>query len=87
MIAVGAGTGQADIVLVGYDRSHTTPVGRGENSGRTLTEAHVVRSVESVGSWTGAAVTVRRKLPAGQLLAVLLAAPDGRIVGVAAPGR
>ncbi len=87
VIAVGPGTGRADVVLVGYDRSHVTPVGRGENTGRTLTESNVVRSVQSIGEWTGAALTIRQQPPAGQLLAVLLAAPDGRIVGVAAPKR
>lgn len=87
VISVGVGAGTADILLVGYDRTHTTPVGRGENSGRTLTEANIVRSIDSVGSWTGAALTVRRKIPAGQLLAVLLTAPDGRVVGAAALGR
>ena len=87
VVAVGPGTGAADIVLVGYDRSHVTAVGRGENSGRTLTEWNVVRSVQSIGAWTGAALSIRQKAPAGQLLAVLLAAPDGRIVGVAAPRR
>ena len=87
VISVGAGTGSADIMLVGYDRTHTTPIGRGENGGRTLTEAQIVRSVENVGSWTGAALTLRRTRPAGQMLAVLLTAPDGRVVGAAAPGR
>lgn len=87
VVSVGAGTGKADIVLIGYDRSHTTPIGRGENGGRTVTEANIVRSVQSIGAWTGAAVSLRRPRPAGQLLAVLLAAPDGRIVGVDAPGR
>ena len=87
VIAVGAGTGAADVVLVSYDRTHTTPVGRGENTGRTLTEAQIVRSIESVGSWTGTPLTLRRKRPPGQLLAVLLTAPDGRVVGAAAPGR
>lgn len=87
VISVGPGTGKADVLLVSYDRTHTTPVGRGENSGRTLTEAHIVRSIETVGSWGGPALTVRRKLPAGQMLAVLLTAPDGRVVGAAAPGR
>lgn len=87
VVAVGPGTGHADIVLVGYDRSHVTPVGRGENTGRTLTESNIVRSVQSIGEWTGAALSIRQKAPAGQLMAVLLAAPDGRIVGVAAPKR
>ncbi len=87
VITVGPGTGHADIVLIGYDRSHVTPVGRGENSGRTLTESNIVRSVQSIGAWSGAPLSIHQKPPAGQLVAVLLAAPDGRIVGVGAPRR
>ena len=87
LVAVGAGTGRADVVLVGYDRLHVTPVGRGENGGRKLTESNIVRSIQSIGAWTGAPLSLRQKLPAGQVMAVLLAAPDGRIVGAAAAGR
>ena len=87
VVTVGAGTGRAGVVLVGYDRSHTTPVGRGENGGRTLTEMNVVRSIQPIGDWTGAELTLRQKRPAGQLFAVLLAAPNGRIVGLTVPGR
>ena len=87
VVTVGAGTGSGDIVLIGYDRSHVTPIGRGENSGRTVTELNVVRSVQSIGQWSGPALSLHQKPPAGQLVAVLLAAPDGRIVGAAAPRR
>ncbi len=83
VITVGAGTGRADIVLIGFDRSRTTAVRRGENVGRTLTESNIVRSIDTVGSWTGSALTLTQKRPAGQAMAVLLTAPDGRIVGAA----
>ena len=46
---------RATVWLAGYDRSHVTPVGRGENGGRTLTEYQVVRSLVRLGDWTGAA--------------------------------
>lgn len=82
VVTVGRGTGHANVVLVGYDRSHTTPVGRGENGGRTLTEMNVVRSIQPIGDWTGAEMSLRPKRPAGQLFAVLLTAPDGRIIGL-----
>src|ERR1700724_2040179 len=52
-IQVGAGTGNAKVLLIGFDHEHTTAIGRGENSGRTLTEANVVRSIRSVGQWSG----------------------------------
>ena len=53
---IGAGDAvQADVWLAGYDRSHVTPVGRGENGGRTLTEYQVVRSLVRLGEWNGTA--------------------------------
>src|SRR3569832_773368 len=80
-IEVGAGSGSGRILLIGFDHEHTTPIGRGENSGRTLTEANVVRSFRSVGQWSGAALRLNERFPQGQDVAVLLEAPDGRIIG------
>jgi hypothetical protein len=80
-IEVGAGSGQGRILLIGFDHEHTTPIGRGENSGRTLTEANVVRSFRSVGQWSGAALKLNERFPQGQDAAVVLEAPDGRIIG------
>jgi hypothetical protein len=80
-IEVGAGSGQGRILLIGFDHEHTTAIGRGENSGRTLTEANVVRSFRSVGQWSGAAVRLNERFPQGQDVAVVLEASDGRIIG------
>ena len=44
----------ADVTLFGYDRRHSTPVGRGENEGRRLDNFNVVRHFEIVGAWNGA---------------------------------
>ena len=82
-IEVGAGTGSGRVLLIGFDHEHTTAIGRGENSGRTLTEANVVRSFRSVGQWSGAALRLNERFPEGQDVAVVLEAPDGRIVGAA----
>ncbi|TWB17104.1 DUF1223 domain-containing protein [Nitrospirillum bahiense] len=91
VISVGAGKGQqGDILVVGYDPQHRTLIGRGENSGRTLLESNIVRSLTPAGQWRGDAVEVRQPLPAGERVAVLLQAPDGRILSAAilsqAPG-
>jgi hypothetical protein len=80
-IEVGAGSGSGNILLVGFDHEHTTAIARGENSGRTLVEANVVRSMRSVGQWSGSALRISERFPEGQDVAVLVEAPDGRIIG------
>jgi hypothetical protein len=80
-IEVGAGSGGGRILLIGFDHEHTTAIHRGENGGRTLTEANVVRSFRSVGQWSGAALRLNERFPEGQDVAVVLEAPDGRIIG------
>jgi hypothetical protein len=80
-VQVGSGTGSARVLLIGFDHEHTTAIGRGENSGRTLTEANVVRSFRPVGQWSGAPLRVSEPFPEGQDVAVVLEAPDGQIVG------
>jgi hypothetical protein len=82
-IDVGAGKGQGRLLLIGFDHAHTTPIRRGENGGRTLEEANVVRSVRGIGDWQGSPLTLREKFPEGEDVAVILEAPDGRIVGAA----
>jgi hypothetical protein len=82
-IDVAAGTGAATVWLVGYDASHRTPVGRGENAGRTLLESNIVRSLTAVADWRGTALDLHRAAPVGERLAVLVQAKDGRILGAA----
>ncbi|GAC1435878.1 MAG: DUF1223 domain-containing protein [Burkholderiaceae bacterium] len=54
-IQVGAGSdvALADVLLVSYLREATTPIGRGENSGRTLKESNIVLSLHVLGQWKG----------------------------------
>jgi len=82
-IRVGAGTGSGRVILVGFDPEHRTAVGRGENSGRTLVESNIVRSIRVIGQWTGAPLALDEAMPAGQDAAVLLEEPSGKIVGAA----
>jgi hypothetical protein len=82
-ISVGAGAGQGTLLLVGYDRLHQTRVDRGENSGQTLEEANIVRSISVLSTWSGNSVRLQVPYPAGQDVAVLLQRDDGHIVGAA----
>jgi hypothetical protein len=85
VIEVGSGSGSGKLLLIGFDRSHQTAIRRGENGGRTLEEANVVRSIRAVGDWQGPALRLSEKLPEGENVAVLLQAPDGKIVGASQP--
>src|SRR5579864_9124578 len=85
-IDVGAGSGAGRILLIGFDHEHVTSIGRGENSGRTLAEANVVRSFRTVGQWSGSALRLNERFPAGQDAAVVLESPDGRIIGASRLG-
>jgi hypothetical protein len=80
-IEVGSGSGSGRVLLIGFDRQHRTAIGRGENSGLTMDEANIVRSIQPVGDWSGAPLRLSEKLPEGQDFAVILEAPDGRIAG------
>jgi hypothetical protein len=82
-IKVGLGEGAGKVWLIGYDSRHVTPVGRGENAGQTLVESNVVRSLTEVGAWNGSVVDLHHALPAGEHLAVLVQAADGRVLGAA----
>jgi hypothetical protein len=82
-IDVADGSGNGKVLLVGFDRDHETAIRRGENGGRTLRESNVVRSLREVGDWQGKALHISEKLPDGEDAAVIVQAPDGRIVGAA----
>jgi len=49
------GAKSADVLLIGYLREATSHIGRGENSGRTLQEFNIVRSLIRLGTFTGSA--------------------------------
>ena len=85
-IRVGTGAGHGRLVLVGFDPEHRTAIGRGENTGRTVTESNVVRSIRDLGAWAGGALSLTVPPPEGEDAAVLLEAPDGRILGAARSG-
>jgi hypothetical protein len=80
-IEIGSGEGRGTVLLIGFDHDHATAIRRGENNGRTLQESNVVRSIRAIGNWEGSPLRVSEKFPEGQDVAVILEAPDGKIVG------
>ena len=85
-VRLGAGTGSGTVTLVGFDPSHVTSVARGENAGRTIKQANVVRSVAEIGRWTGAAREWTLPWPAGEAAAVIVQDGAGRVIGAARTG-
>lgn len=82
-IQIGAGAQEAAVLLIGFDSLHQTAVARGENAGRQLQESNIVRSVETLATWTGQPLTLGYRLPPADRAAVLLQAPDGQILATA----
>ncbi|NLH80123.1 MAG: DUF1223 domain-containing protein [Phyllobacteriaceae bacterium] len=56
--ATPGGPVHATVWLVRFEESRTVTIGRGENTGRTLTYSHLVRSLQPIGMWKGKAVTI-----------------------------
>lgn len=81
--AANAGVAGAKIWLFGYDASHTSHIGGGENDGATIHEVNVVRSIMPLGNFTGTASTYTMPKPLGEHAAVILQAADGHILGAA----
>lgn len=78
----------ADIWLVFYDHQHATDIGHGENGGSRLSYAHVMRSYERIGGWSGEPVILpldlSRMTERGEACAILVQQPEtGRIFGAA----
>lgn len=92
---VGAGEAPAKpatLWLVRYTREARVGIGRGENRGRTIAYAHVVRELTPVGMWDGKPVSLI--LPKSDLLtkglegcvALLQSGDGGPILGAAETG-
>ncbi|MBC8268084.1 MAG: DUF1223 domain-containing protein [Rhodospirillaceae bacterium] len=75
----------ADIHMVIYDREHTTDIRRGENSGKSITNRNVVRSLKKIGSWTGNETSLSLPLDDnGDACAVIIQSrANGAILGAA----
>lgn len=80
-IGIGAGRGQGRLLLVGFDPRIVTAVRRGENAGRSIEQANVVRSVETIAEWDGSSLAMTHPVPLGERTALILQASDGQILG------
>lgn len=75
MVSIGQASGRGTVWLVTFDRQQTTAIGRGENSGRTITYHNVVRDWRRLGDWRGEAMTMPVSVPTdtlGERCAVLV---------------
>ena len=69
------------VFVAAYLPQATTPVGRGENSGRTLQEFNIVRQFRSIGTWSGHASVFRvpvESFPADASRVAVLLQRDGQ---------
>ena len=67
-----------------YDPEHATDVAAGENDGERLREYRIVREVETLADWDGAARRFTAKPPGpGQGQVILVQSADLRILGAA----
>lgn len=78
------GMGRTSVQLVAYAPGQTTRVTAGENGGRSLANANIVRSVEMLGVAGPAAGEWRVPAEAGPGFAVLVQGADGKVLGAAA---
>jgi hypothetical protein len=77
------------VFVAAYLPQATTPVGRGENTGRTLQEFNIVRQFRSIGTWNGHSAVFRATVdsfPADASRVAVLLQRDGQgpIAGSAA---
>jgi hypothetical protein len=83
-VTIGAGDTRGTVLLVRFAQERTTRVARGENARRTLQDANAVESLSSLGSWEGSPLRFAIEPPAaGEGIAVLVQAADGRMLGAA----
>ncbi|MCP4328928.1 MAG: DUF1223 domain-containing protein [Alphaproteobacteria bacterium] len=64
-VPASAFSGDAEVTMVLFDDAHTTDIKRGENADRSLTYHNVVRSLEPIGRYEGAAVTFTLPMDSG----------------------
>lgn len=83
-VAIDAGAGKGEVLLVRFAQRRTTQIGAGENGGRVATDFNGVEVLSTLGNWDGSPRQFAIAPPApGEGLAVLVQAPDGHMLGAA----
>jgi hypothetical protein len=82
------GVRASEVILIAYQRSAISAIGRGENSGRTLKEFNIVRGIQTLGFWDGRSQQYRasvKSLPSDSTDVAVLVQPRGQgpIIGAA----
>lgn len=87
-IGAASAAGAATIWLVRYDtRALAVPIRAGENGGRTLTHRNVVRSIDAIGLWRGAPITVAVPAAADRSIGTAILVQQGRGGPIVAAAR
>lgn len=87
-IRIGAGSGAGGVMAYGIQPRAATRALRGENGGRLLSEAAIVRSIHPLGRWSGESVVLRLPLAvlgpdSAQVAVVVQADGPGAVLGAA----
>jgi hypothetical protein len=91
-ITIGLGAYHAaapgEVVLLALRHSAVTPIGRGENAGRTINEVNIVRNIRTLGRWDGRAMAYHVRVnslasDATDVAVLIQAAGQSSIVGAA----
>lgn len=75
---------QSNILLIGFDKTSTNAVPRGENAGEKLTHRNSVTEIKNLGTWQGESLNKNAEIPKGDGTAVLIqSSKTGAILGAA----
>jgi hypothetical protein len=81
-VSLGGGSGSGSVLLLRFVQKRVTRIGAGENARRTAEDANGVETLAALGRWDGSAQRFAIDPPAaGEGVAVLVQAADGRILG------
>ena len=84
IVEIGAAGQTVTALLASYDPERATPIGAGENTGRTLTDYRIVRAASALGGWDGTARRIALpQIEPGRGAVVLVQDARLRVIGAA----